>query len=136
MEVKKYVRPIVTGSLALVAGAAMTTAGEQQHNLIDDKIGYVHQDHGRFGNALDTLAHAGVLNGQAGWNLITDIVTTAKSNGVAPDVNRPLALQEVILMDAEGAAGVIAISAGTIALLPVVTLAAAGALTGETRRRH
>jgi len=136
MEVKQYAKRIGMSGLAFAAGAAISAAGAQQHERIDTEIGYVHQDHGRFGDALDTVAHVGVLNGQVLWNLFNDGVTTAKRNGDAPDVKRPLSGVEVVVMDAEYALGAIATGAGAVLLFPGTTLAAAGALSGETRRRH
>ncbi len=136
MEVMKFVKRVGLGGIALAAGAAITAAGAQQHEQIDKSIGYVHEDHGRFGNALDAVAHVGVLNALAVKDVFTDGLSTVKNNGNAPDAIRPLSPTEVLVMDAEYAAGAIATGAGAILLFPGFTMNVAGALSGVAGRRQ
>ncbi len=136
MEVVSFVKRAALSGVAIAAGAAISAAGGQQHEIIDRGIGYMHEDHGRFGNALDQVAHVAVLNGLAIRDVAVDALGTAKSNGTAPDTKRNLSGVEVLVMDAEYAAGAIATGAGAILLFPESTMNLAGALSGAAGRRR
>lgn len=136
MEVVSFAKRATLSGVALAAGAAIGAAGAQQHETIDRGIGYVHQDHGRFGNALDQVGHVAVLNGLAIRDLAVDALGTAQNNGNAPDTKRQLSGVEVVVMDLEYAAGAIATGAGAILLFPGTTMNLASALSGAAGRRR
>lgn len=136
MEVMTIVRRVGLSGVALAAGAAITAAGAQQHERIDRSIGYVHEDHGRFGNPLDTVAHVAALNALAIRDIFTDGVSTVKNNGNAPDETRRLSPTEVAVMDSEYALGAIVTGAGAVLLFPNTTMNLASMLSGAAARRR